>query len=144
MELTAEHFSRSLLTLESQAAAFPGEQRLSPRSAMDVRATVIPLTAISGLGTTQVSVRDLSRAGVGFLIDRPMRLDEQFALVLPQLGDTPAVILCEVAFWQPVAASSYAIGGRFIRILKDTTQGLHLEPSELALESAGAAWRESA
>jgi len=144
MELTAEHFSRSLLTLESQAAYFPNEQRFAPRSAMDVQATIIPLTATSGLGTSEVAVRDLSRAGVGFLIDRPMRLDDQFALVLPQLGDAPAVILCEVAFWQPVDASSYAIGGRFIRILKDTTQGLHLEPSELALQPAGAAWRESA
>ncbi|HEX5242687.1 MAG TPA: hypothetical protein VFW23_05435 [Tepidisphaeraceae bacterium] len=144
MELTADLFSQSLLTLESQAAYFPNEQRFAPRSAMDVQATVIPLTATSGLGTAEVAVRDLSRAGVGFLIDRPMRLDEQFALVLPQSCDTPAVILCAVAFWQPIDASSYAIGGRFIRVLKDSKQGLHIEPSELALELAGAAWRESA
>lgn len=144
MELTADLFSQSLLTLESQAAYFPNEQRFAPRSAMDVQATIIPLTATSGLGTAEVAVRDLSRAGVGFLIDRPMRLDDQFALVLPQNNDTPAIILCEVAFWQPVTANSYAIGGRFIRILKDTMQGLHIEPSQFALEPAGAAWRESA
>src|SRR5665213_2779562 len=53
------------------------------------------------------------------LYERPMSLDEQFALVLPRSGDTPAIVLCAVACWQPLAKDVYGIGARYVRILRD-------------------------
>jgi hypothetical protein len=95
------------------------DQRRQPRCDLKSRATIIPLSETSHPGALTVLVRDLSPAGIGFLHERPMSLDEEFALVLPRSGDTPAIVLCSVACWQPLARDAYAIGARYMRILRD-------------------------
>ena len=75
-----------------------------------MQATVIPLALCDSIPAT-VTVRDLSRAGIGILSPQSLALDQQFVLLLPQADDSPALVLCAVAFWQPVVRGTFAIGG---------------------------------
>lgn len=120
MDLSAEQFAQIVMSLgiEPQEGAESDERR-RPRAELDSQASLIPLSDNTNPGAVSVTVRDLSPSGIGFLHDRQMVLDEQFALLLPRDGDTPAVVLCTVAFWQPLARDLFAIGARFTRILRD-------------------------
>lgn len=120
MELSAEYFTEIVgsLTIEPGPELRP-DQRRQPRAGILAEASIIPLVESSGPSAMTIQVRDLSAAGIGFLNRRKLGLDEQFALVLPRGNDTPAIVLCAVAFWQPLAADLYAIGARFTRILRD-------------------------
>jgi hypothetical protein len=120
MDLSAEQFVEIVNALDGGGNDESGsEQRRQPRLGLRARATVIPLSEGSHPAAITIQVRDISAAGIGFLHDKKMSLDEQFALVLPRTGDTPSVVLCSVAFWQPLARELYAIGARFIRVLRD-------------------------
>ena len=46
-----------------------------------------------------------------------MGLDDQFVVLLPGAGESVAV-LCRVAHYQPLAEGSFAIGARFVRVLR--------------------------
>ena len=47
-----------------------------------------------------------------------MKLDSLPAIA-KRTDDTPSVVLCAVAFWQPLARNLFAVGARFIRVLRD-------------------------
>lgn len=94
------------------------EQRKAPRTRTSVRAALMPFSDRFALQTIIAPVRDISRGGFGFLHERPVPLGEQFALVLPEASGNPLVILCTVAYWQPLAADLFAIGARFCRVLR--------------------------
>jgi len=120
MDLSAEQF------IEILSAGNPAEStqdaqdmRRSPRTGLRTSATIIPLSEGSHPTAISVQVRDLSPAGIGFLHAQKMKLDEQFALILSRRDDTPSVVLCAVAFWQPLARDLFATGARFTRILRD-------------------------
>lgn len=117
MELSAETFAR-ITGFALAGAPQSSDQRRRPRAGLDARATVIPLSGTHP-ATLSVDVRDLSAAGVGFLHSRKMDLDEQFALLLPRPDDSPAILLCHVSWWQPLARDVFAIGARFTRVLRD-------------------------
>lgn len=120
MDLSVEQFIQIVTSLKAEGKdPAAQDQRRAPRQGLRARATIIPLCESSHPTALCVQVRDLSPAGVGFLHDKKMALDEQFALVLPRAGDNPSVVLCSVAFWQPLARDLYAIGARFTRILRD-------------------------
>ena len=121
MSLSAEQFIEAITSLTSDPIqdGADHEQRRQPRVGLRSRATIILLGEQAGSAAVSVQVRDLSPAGIGFLHEQKMNLDQQFALVLPRANDTPSVILCSVAFWQPLAGDCYAIGARFRRILRD-------------------------
>jgi hypothetical protein len=119
MELSADQFIKIVTSTTPDAKDAEADQRRSPRFGLRAQATIIPLCETSHPTAITIQVRDLSPAGIGFLHERKMSLDEQFALVLPRTGDTPSVVLCSVAFWQPLAGDLYAIGARFTRILRD-------------------------
>ncbi|HWE92993.1 MAG TPA: PilZ domain-containing protein [Tepidisphaeraceae bacterium] len=120
MDLSAEQFAQIVTSLGIEPQEGVGsDERRRPRAEFDARASLIPLSDQTNPGAVSVKVRDLSPSGIGFLHDRQMVLDEQFALLLPRDGDTPAVVLCTVAFWQPLARDLFAIGARFTRILRD-------------------------
>ena len=128
MNLTAERFSDLIASLEALKDDH-SEQRRQPRVALEADATIIPL-GYERPGATPVIARDLSSSGIGFLHNRQLALDEQFALVLPQTDDNPAIVLCEVAFWQPLGRDVFAIGARFVRVLREGNSPLPIQIQE--------------
>ncbi|HZK80662.1 MAG TPA: hypothetical protein VFC46_06330 [Humisphaera sp.] len=120
VDLSVEQFSEIVSLLKAEAnAGTDADERRQPRADLNARATIIPLRESCNFGSPTILVRNLSPSGIGFLYERPMSLDEQFALVLPRSGDTPAIVLCAVACWQPLAKDVYGIGARYVRILRD-------------------------
>jgi hypothetical protein len=99
------------------ASATPGQRRREPRVGVDARVTVIPLTAGLGAAPFVVTVRDLSPGGIGFLHPDRIGLDQQFVVLLPE-GRESVAVLCQVANYQPLAERRYAIGARFLRVLR--------------------------
>jgi hypothetical protein len=118
-ELTAEGLRR-IVEIPAAAPAEGGkrEQRKTPRTRTAVRAALMPFSDRFALQTIIAPVRDISSGGFGFLHERPVPLGEQFALVLPEASGNPLVILCTVAYWQPLADDLFAIGARFCRVLR--------------------------
>ncbi len=119
VELSAEQFCAVINSLKGEKVSDGSDERRQPRSDIKASASIILLRDSSHPGALNILIRDLSQSGIGFLHERPMSLDEEFALVLPRSGDTPSIILCSVACWQPLAKSVYAVGARFLRILRD-------------------------
>jgi hypothetical protein len=119
MGLSADQFIEILSAAKPADGEEGSDLRRAPRVGLRENATIIPLSEGSHPNAISVEVRDLSLAGIGFLHEQKLKLDEQFALVLPRNNDTPSVILCAVAFWQPLARDLFAIGARFTRILRD-------------------------
>jgi hypothetical protein len=118
-ELTAETFRRTVeVPPVAQNTAGPHEQRRTPRTRASLQAALMPFSDRFALETIVAPIRDISRGGFGFLHERPVPLGEQFALVLPEQAGTPLVILCTVAYWQPLARDLFAIGARFCRVLR--------------------------
>ncbi|MDB5354753.1 MAG: hypothetical protein JWN24_1206 [Phycisphaerales bacterium] len=137
MDLSADQLAQIVFSLGAAPSSEVGaDQRRRPRAELDARVDLIPLSDQSNPAAISVKVRDLSPSGIGFLHDRQMALDEQFALLLPRDGDTPAVVLCTVAFWQPLARDLFAIGARFTRILRDG--GIPALPIEIQEPAAAA------
>lgn len=107
-----------------QVAAPPAEtdcpdaqRRREPRVGADARVTIIPLTDRLASAPFDVALRDLSPGGIGFVHRDRVNLDEQFVVLLPH-GRESAAVLCQVAYYQPVAKDSYSIGARFVRVLR--------------------------
>jgi hypothetical protein len=112
----------------------PEQRRREPRVGVRSRITLIPLTHGAGLGATpiRVPVRDLSAGGIGFLHSAKVDLDAQFVALLPHGRDSVAV-LCQVAFYQPLGERSFAVGAKFVRVLRQPA----LESGRAVLTSAG-------
>lgn len=126
-DLTADAFRRIVETRAASAAeGGKREQRRAPRTRTSVRAALMPFSDRFALQTIVAPVRDISRGGFGFLHERPIPLGEQFALVLPESSGRPLVVLCTVAYWQPLAEDLFAIGARFCRVLRASQTDLPL------------------
>lgn len=126
-ELTAETFRRMVATpAAATKAAGQHEQRRTPRTRASLQAALMPFSDRFALETIVAPIRDISRGGFGFLHERQVPLGEQFALVLPEQGGPPLVILCTVAYWQPLAEDLFAIGARFCRVLREGQTDLPL------------------
>jgi hypothetical protein len=129
MELPRVWFERIVETLDAApagAAAAPatqpavGEQRRrEPRVGVRASVTLIPLTEGQCLGPWPVTVplRDLSGGGIGFLHSGKVDLDEQFVALLPY-GDESVAVLCQVAYYQPLGERAFAVGAKFLRVLR--------------------------
>jgi hypothetical protein len=127
MLLSSELFAQLVATSQSQPeSSAQTDRRRSPRSPTDMEATLMPFSERLASENFEVSVRDLSRGGFGFLLDRPLPLGEQFALLLPESSGRPLPILCVVAYWQPVADQVFSIGARFCRVLRERNDDLPL------------------
>ncbi|HET6251312.1 MAG TPA: hypothetical protein VFE47_26750 [Tepidisphaeraceae bacterium] len=140
MDLSAEQFIQIVTAPPAQPTADETpDQRRTPRTGLRTRAAIIPLGENAHPAAITIEVRDLSASGIGFLHEQKMALDEQFALVLPRTNDTPSVVLCSVAFWQPLARDLFAVGARFRRVLRDgggtpLPIDLHTPAADLAAE----------
>jgi c-di-GMP-binding flagellar brake protein YcgR len=99
------------------ATAVAGQRRREPRVGVNATVTVIPVSDGLRIMPFDVPVRDLSAGGIGFLHSDRIGLNEQFAVLLPEGGESVAV-LCEVAHYQRLAEREYAIGARFVRVLR--------------------------
>ena len=124
MQLTADDF-RSVISVPETPSS-PADKRRAPRSSTDLWATLMPFSERFATENIEVPLRDLSRGGFGFLHDRRLPLGEQFALLLPEGSGHPIVILCTVAYWQPLQDGFFAIGARFCRVLRQQNAGLPL------------------
>jgi hypothetical protein len=116
MQLSAELFRQMVESL--QADRNDDGQRRRPRVGLDARVTIVPFSDRVSPSALSVTVRDLSAGGLGFLHDRKISLGEQFVLLLPEAQGKPVVILCTVAYWQPLARDRFAIGASFTRVLR--------------------------
>ena len=102
------------------AAGIEGQRRREPRVGVDAAVTVIPISDALQIMPFEVPVRDLSAGGIGFFHTDRIGLNEQFALLLPEGGES-VVVLCEVAHYQRLAERRYAVGARFLRVLRRAT-----------------------
>jgi hypothetical protein len=129
MELTADMF-RKIVETSEPGMVLGGrndrEQRKTPRTRLAVHAALMPFSDRFALETIVTPVRDVSRGGFKFLHDHQVPLGEQFAMVLSESAGRPIVILCTVAYYQPLAEDLFAIGARFCRVLSEGAQGLPL------------------
>jgi hypothetical protein len=127
MELTAEKFREIVEGVNPAGPAHPGrEQRKSPRTTLSLHASLMPFSERFAAETIVAPIRNLSRGGFGFLHDQQVPLGEQFAMVLPEDSGRPIVILCTVAYWQPIAENLFAIGAKFCKVLREGQAGLPL------------------
>ena len=129
MQLSAALFEQITQSLSGQPApttekvsAEPAgtdgsQRRREPRLGVRAQVTLIPLTERQAGGPIDVPVRDLSAGGIGFLHTGPITLDDQFVVLLPA-GRESAAVLCEVAYYQPLAARVQTVGARFVRVLR--------------------------
>ena len=131
MQLPCAWFEQIVTTLDApapapaaaddapSAALVGGQRRREPRVGVRAPVTLIPLTTDAGLGATplRVSVRDLSAGGIGFLHATRVGLDAQFVALLPHGKDSVAV-LCQVAYYQPLGERLFAVGAKFVRVLR--------------------------
>ena len=106
----------------AEAAGDDGSQRRrEPRLGVRTQVTIIPLTERQSTGPIDVPVRDLSAGGIGFLHTGPITLDDQFVVLLPA-GRESAAVLCEVAYYQPLADRVQTVGARFVRVLRQPVE----------------------
>jgi hypothetical protein len=131
MELTAELLRRVIETPsnpEPSASWTEREQRRTPRTRLTMHAALMPFSERFSLQTVVAPIRDLSRGGFGFLHDREIPLGEQFAMIVPEdASGRPIVLLCTVAYYQPLAKGLVAIGARFCKVLRQGTADLPLD-----------------
>jgi hypothetical protein len=110
-------------------------RRREPRVGLAARVTLIPLTDTMPPAPFDVALRDLSAGGVGFLHTSRIGLDEQFVALLPDGRDFVAV-LCQVTHYQPLGEQLFAVGARFVRILRQSATDVDaraaLSPTRLA------------
>lgn len=98
------------------AQAAPSRRR-EGRVGVTARVTLIPLTDTMPPAPFDVTLRDLSAGGIGFLHTRRIALDELFVALLPDGRDSVAV-LCQVTHYQPLGERLFAVGARFVRVLR--------------------------
>jgi len=136
MELTADMFEGMVGSLAADAARCgDGEgHRRGPRLPMRASVTLLPFSDGFSLQALRVPVRDVSRGGFAFLYNRPVPLGESFALVLSESSESPMVVLCTVAHWEPLAPDLYAIGARFTQVLRQPRTPIHLDLESLPPE----------
>ena len=97
----------------------PGDRR-APRLKSQAHITVFPWTHPDD-EMLSVRIRDLSQGGIGILHTRRILLDEQFVVALPSGNDGQStLVLCTVAYWEPLGEDVVAIGARFERIVEET------------------------
>lgn len=131
MQLSGPLFAQIVAALHAPGAGAPArgaatsveatEQRREPRVGVQARVTLIPLTADATLapGPLAVTLRDFSAGGIRFAHAAPVDLDEQFVVLLPHdAGSESVAVLCQVAYYQPQAEHEYAVGARFLRVLR--------------------------
>lgn len=127
MQLTASLLRQLVdLPVEVEPVAGGSDKRRSGRLKMELQATILPFSERISTQNLMIAVRDISRGGVSFVCKHRLPLGEQFGLVLPENDAQPVVILCTIAYWQPLTSGDFAIGARFCRVLRSNDAGMSL------------------
>ena len=123
-QLAAPLFQRVISALDAPAPEIPegvDQRRRERRVRVRARVTLIPLTGDATLapGPVEVSLRDLSAGGIGFVHTAKVQLDEYFVALLPDGSNgNPVAVLCQVAYYQPLGERVFAVGAEFRRVLR--------------------------
>ena len=126
MQFTAS-LLRQLVDLPIAASGSDSsDKRRSGRLKLDLQATLLPFSERISAQNLTIAVRDISRGGVSFVYKHRLPLGEQFGLVVPDDDGPPVVILCTIAYWQPLTNGEFAIGARFCRVLRSNGAGMSL------------------
>lgn len=115
MKLTAETFQQIVESLHSDPSAAGREMRKNPRVGVRGRATVvIPGRTASKL--LEVTIRDISVNGIGLMLTDPLKVGEQFVLILPGSNQTSQrAMLCLIKRVVIVSESLFNVGAAFVR-----------------------------
>jgi hypothetical protein len=141
MQLSHALFEQITSTLHREGAAAaalatpPDPRRREPRVDVRLNVTVIPIGDRLQVAPFDVPLRDLSSGGIGFVHTSKLSLDDQFVVLFP-VSDESVAVLCQVAHYQPLAERQFAVGARFVRVLRHpagcptdgTTIGLPVHP----------------
>jgi len=103
------------------------DSRRERRLGVAARVTLIPLTDPMQPAPFDVTLRDLSAGGIGFLHTRRIGLDEQFVALLPD-GRESVAVLCKVTHYQPLGERLFAVGARFVRVLRQSATDVEAQP----------------
>jgi hypothetical protein len=114
MQLDSALFEHIAAGLDGGAARTADAGGREPRLDVDARVTLIPLSGSLAAAPFDVTLRDVSAGGIGFLHGTPLGLDEQFVVLLPGT----VAVLCQVAYYQPVADGACSVGASFLRVLR--------------------------
>lgn len=116
--LSAELFAQVLATLKSDDAKDRNRRR-APRVGLRARVMVLPmLTSDECSKPLAAWLRDLSRDGIGLLIDQPLNAGIKVRIVLPrQFGEVIRVEYL-IMHCREVTRGRYAIGARMCGILR--------------------------
>ena len=120
MHISPELFAQIVSAMDCAEISPPHEgwdNRARPRLAVQGTAMIVPLIDRLGRRPARVVMRDISTVGVGILFDKPMRMNEQFALRLPLTDTAPLWIVCTVTRFRPVSEDTFGIGATFSHIL---------------------------
>ena len=131
MQLPRTWFEQAVTTLESAGTSAPQpssgppalQRRREPRVGVCANVTLVPLTEGEGNGSglsagpIDVPLRDLSPGGFRFLHAEAIPLDTQFVALLPH-ADESLALLCRVAYYQPLGERLFAVGAKFVRVLR--------------------------
>ena len=120
MHISPELFAQIVSALECVETSLPHggwDNRARPRLNVQGTAMIVPLIDRLGRRPARVVMRDISTVGVGILFDKPMRMNEQFALRLPLTDTAPLWVVCNVTRFRPVSQETYSIGATFSHIL---------------------------
>ncbi|MDB5296320.1 MAG: hypothetical protein JWO31_2303 [Phycisphaerales bacterium] len=112
MSLSAEQFASVVGSVERPSVPHH-EKRRAPRVVYRARVQIM----LGGGKQVMTTVRDISSRGVGLMHGEPLEAGSQFVLQLPRGKQTPAALLCTVAYCRQQHASMFVIGAEFTCVL---------------------------
>src|SRR5262245_37906582 len=119
MQLSVEQFEQILATLKSDGGTRQRERRQGPRVGLRCNIHIIPI--IDGIAKkgVNVSLRDISREGIGITITDSTRMGTQFIVKFPQTNsETETFLVCTVTNRRPLHEGTSAIGARFVKTMR--------------------------
>jgi hypothetical protein len=118
MELSGEMFEQLLAALRGDAPVGSKERRGSPR--VGVRATirgVLRQPDKQEIEEITLTLRDLSRNGLGLVHSQKVAIGSRFAVQLPNEGRPAITLLCTVANCRQMTEELWLLGASFTQVL---------------------------
>jgi len=117
MKLSGEQFQQIISQLVSDEQDGPQNKRLEPRVGIRAQGFIVPCMRDGRAGRQiGVTIRDLSRAGLGILAPAPMLKGMRFSLCLGRAEQTTLLAHYEVRHCKTLTESLYSIGAHLVNI----------------------------
>ena len=121
MKLTAETFQQIVESLHSDPSAGGRELRKNPRVGVRGRATIV-IAGRTASKMLDVTLRDISVNGIGLMLSDPLKVGDQFVLILPGSKQTAQrAMLCLIKRVVIVSEFLFNIGAAFVREVQVNT-----------------------